>query len=125
MTPTLLRMVNINKRFGGIQAVSDVDFTLHQTQVHALVGKNGAGKSTLMKVLMGVVHPDSGEIYLEGKKVVIPNTNTAQKLGISIVYQELSLVKYLWVAEIIFLGRLPTKKNSVIVDWERLYDIAL
>lgn len=124
MTPTLLRMVNINKRFGGIQALSDVDFTLHQTQVHALVGKNGAGKSTLMKVLMGVVHPDSGEIYLEGKKVVIPNTNTAQKLGISIVYQELSLVKDLSVAENIFLGRLPTKKNSAIVDWEKLYDMA-
>lgn len=118
--PDLLNMVKMNKTFGGAKALADVDFTLKAGQVHALLGKNGAGKSTLVKVLMGVQTPDSGDIYIDGRKVLIPNAHVAQQLGIAIVYQELSLVPDLSVSENIFLGRLPSLGRSCWVDWDEL-----
>lgn len=101
----VLRMVNISKHFPGVKALDRVTFVVNRGEVHALVGENGAGKSTLMKILAGALQPDEGEIYLEGKKVLIPTPQSAWEKGISIIYQELNLLPDLSVVQNIFLGR--------------------
>jgi ribose transport system ATP-binding protein len=105
----VVEMQGISKRFPGVQALKDVDFTALRGQVHALVGENGAGKSTLMKILSGVYQPDQGQIYLQGEEVVLHNAKEALNKGISTIYQELLLCPNLRVAENIFLGREPTR----------------
>ncbi len=102
---TLLELRRITKRFAGTVALQDVSLSLRQGQILALVGENGAGKSTLMKVLSGVYRPDSGGILLDGSEVRLRNPQDAQARGISIIYQEFSLVPYLDVVENLFLGR--------------------
>jgi len=105
MAAKLLEMRNIQKSFPGVHALDDCRFELEAGEVHALVGENGAGKSTMMKVLTGVYTKDSGEILIDGKPVEIQNTRDAQALGISIIHQELNLMKDLTVAENIYIGR--------------------
>ena len=105
MAEKLLEMRGIQKSFPGVHALDDCRFDLEAGEVHALVGENGAGKSTLMKVLTGVHIKDSGEILIDGKPVEIRNTRDAQALGISIIHQELNLMKDLTVAENIYIGR--------------------
>ncbi|MGI9485728.1 MAG: ATP-binding cassette domain-containing protein, partial [Geminicoccaceae bacterium] len=102
----LLEMSSISKGFPGVQALSEVDFTLDRGEVHALVGKNGAGKSTLIKILGGVFPPDDGDMMIGDHAVTLPSPHAAMEKGIAIVHQELSLVPHLNVAENIFLGRL-------------------
>ncbi|MDR1901063.1 MAG: sugar ABC transporter ATP-binding protein [Treponema sp.] len=104
---TVLTMRKIGKEFPGVRALRDVDFTLRQGEIHALMGENGAGKSTLIKVLTGVYHKDSGEIYIKGidKAITIKSPQEAQDLGISTVYQEITLCPNLTVAENMFIGR--------------------
>ncbi len=107
-------MENINKSFPGVQALKDAYFELKRGEVHALVGENGAGKSTLMKILVGAYRKDSGRIAYKGKEVDIPNPRVAQEMGISMVFQELNLMPHLTVAQNIFIGREPKKKNIPI-----------
>ena len=107
MGEVLLQMRGIQKYFPGVHALDDCHFELKSGEVHALVGENGAGKSTMMKVLTGVYQMDAGEILLDGKPVQIHDTRDAQALGISIIHQELNLMKDLTVAENIFIGREP------------------
>ncbi|WP_301107869.1 sugar ABC transporter ATP-binding protein [Sporosarcina sp.] len=107
MVPVLLSMRNISKSFPGVKALSNVDLELRHGEVLALVGENGAGKSTMMKILNGIYSKDEGKILLEGKEVNIENINQAQELGISIIHQELNLMRDLTVAENIFIGREP------------------
>jgi simple sugar transport system ATP-binding protein len=104
---TVLTMRNISKAFPGVLALRDVDFTLRQGEIHALMGENGAGKSTLIKVLTGVYPKDSGQIYIDGvdRAVTIKSPQEAQELGISPVYQEVMLCPNLTVAENMFIGR--------------------
>jgi len=102
---TLLRAVDITKRFPGVLALDRVSFELHAGEVHALVGENGAGKSTLVNIFAGSLRPDSGTIELEGRPVHIRSPHHAQQLGIRAVFQQLSLVPALTVSENIFLGR--------------------
>lgn len=97
---------NIAKSFGGIAALKDVTLKAMPGEIHALMGENGAGKSTLMKILSGVHQKDKGHIFIDGEEVHIKNTFDSRKLGISIIYQEFSLVPDLSVAENIFLNRL-------------------
>ncbi len=118
--PPVLRVQGVSKGFPGVQALSNVRIEVARGEVHALVGENGAGKSTLMKILYGVHQPDSGTIELNGQPVTIGNPHQAQRLGISMVHQELNLVPALDVGRNIYLGREPTKGRSVI-DWTRLY----
>ena len=103
----LLEMRGIRKRFGGVEALKGVDFALEPGEVHALVGENGAGKSTLMKVLSGVLAPDAGTLLLDGRELRVRSVAEARQAGIVMVYQELTLVPDLTVAENLFLGRLP------------------
>jgi ABC-type sugar transport system ATPase subunit len=95
----LLSIRNISKRFGGTQALKDVSFDVKKGEIHALLGENGAGKSTLIKIISGVVARDSGEVLLDGELLHIKNAQQARMAGINVVYQELSLVPDLSVAE--------------------------
>lgn len=103
----VLEMKNIHKSFPGVRALQGVDFTLRKGEIHALMGENGAGKSTLIKVLTGVYGKDEGDIFLEGNEgaVSIHSPQDAQNLGISTVYQEITLCPNLSVAENMFIGR--------------------
>ena len=114
----VLKAEKINKSFPGVKVLSDVSFDLEEGEVHILLGENGAGKSTLMKIFSGLYSVDSGNIYVNGEKVTIRNTKDSQNLGISIIYQEFDLVPYLTVAQNIFLGREPLKKNGSIDQGE-------
>lgn len=114
----ILRAKKIVKNFGGIRALREVDFDLFSGEVHALVGENGAGKSTLIKILTGVLEPDSGEIEYLGKKVKIRTPREAHEMGIVAVYQEPLIYRHLSVVENIFLGNELRKKNGNI-DWAR------
>ncbi|MDQ6436388.1 sugar ABC transporter ATP-binding protein [Mesorhizobium sp. LHD-90] len=115
----LIEMSNISKSFGGSVAVDRVSLELLPGTVHALMGENGAGKSTLMKILAGVYQPDSGEIYKNGQKIAFANPREALAFGISTVFQELSLLTNLTIAENMFLGREPvTRLGSV--DYARM-----
>src|ERR1041384_7781610 len=115
MTDPILEMKKISKAFPGVQAMSEVDFRLFSGEVHAVMGQNGAGKSTLVKVLTGVYRPDEGEILLAGNAIHPDSPPSAQKLGISTVYQEINLCTNLSVAENIFIGRQP--RRAGLVDW--------
>lgn len=106
----LVKMVGINKRYGIVEALKDVDFNVKRQEVVGLVGDNGAGKSTLIKILTGVCPPDSGEIYFEGKKETIDSPKKARDMGIETVYQNLALIDLLSISRNFFLGREPTKK---------------
>lgn len=101
----LLRAREVTKRFPGVLALDRVSFELARGEVHALVGENGAGKSTLVNIFAGSLRPDGGTIELEGRPVDIRSPHQAQELGIRAVFQQLSLVPALTVAENIFLGR--------------------
>ena len=103
--PCVLEMKNINKSFGGLQALSDVCIDLRRGEILGIVGDNAAGKSTLMKILTGFYHADSGNILVEGKEVSIDSPRTSKHLGIEMVYQNLELCQNLNVPENLFLGR--------------------
>ncbi|MCU1478736.1 MAG: rbsA [Subtercola sp.] len=109
----VLALRNISKRYPGVLALSDVDFTLYPGTVHAISGENGAGKSTLSKVLSGIIQPDAGRIFVDSQPVTIPTPTEARRLGISAVPQELSLVPDLSVAENIGVIALPSRGGFV------------
>src|SRR5438128_9763429 len=100
----LLSARGVTKIFPGVRALDGVDFTLRRGEIHALMGENGAGKSTLIKLLTGVYPPDGGDILLGGLPIIPRSPVEAQRFGISTVYQEVSLIPFLSVAENIFLG---------------------
>jgi D-xylose transport system ATP-binding protein len=102
---SLLALRGVSKRFGPVEALSDVDFEIHAGEVVALVGDNGAGKSTLAKAIAGIHEIDDGEILFEGQPVKITSPPDATKLGIATVYQDLALCDNLDVVENLFLGR--------------------
>jgi ribose transport system ATP-binding protein len=117
--PTL-RAHGVTKRYPGVVALDDVALEVAPGEIHALIGENGAGKSTMMKILFGVVQPDSGRIELDGAAVAISSPQAARALGVSMVHQELNLVPALDVGRNIFLGREPSLAPG-LVDWPRLY----
>ena len=118
----VLELHNIYKTFPGVKALQNVDFTLCEGEIHALMGENGAGKSTLIKVITGVYEKEEGTIYLKGNegKAHIHSPQDAQNLGISTVYQEITLCPNLTVAENMFIGR---TKGS-ITNWKKMYEDA-
>jgi len=114
----VLEVKGIYKSFPGVKALQNVDFNLCEGEIHALMGENGAGKSTLIKVLTGVYTKDEGHIYLKGmeKEAVIRSPQDAQNLGISTVYQEITLCPNLSVAENMFIGR----TKGVGQNWKKM-----
>ncbi|MFJ7950607.1 sugar ABC transporter ATP-binding protein [Lysinibacillus sp. NPDC096418] len=112
----ILKIENVSKSFPGVKALSNVHLTLHAGEVLALVGENGAGKSTLMKILSGIYKKDEGSIQYLGKEIEVLSPKHAQKLGISIIHQELNLMKDLTIAQNIFIGREPKSANLFVKD---------
>ncbi|MEZ4505294.1 MAG: ATP-binding cassette domain-containing protein [Thermomicrobiales bacterium] len=115
----VLELRGVTKRFGGATALDDVDFDLLPGEIHGLIGENGAGKSTLSKILSGVQRPDSGEMLLNGEVVRFRSPADAKAAGIGMIYQELTLMPALSVAENVFLGRQPRNRFG-LVDWKRI-----
>ncbi len=119
-----LEMHAISKTFPGVRALNRVDLLVARGEVHALAGENGAGKSTLMKIMTGVIKSDpGGRIAIDGEPVEIADPTHARALGISIIYQELSMVENLTVAENIFLAREPLGRTG-FVDRRRMNRLA-
>ncbi|MGL5440585.1 MAG: galactose/methyl galactoside ABC transporter ATP-binding protein MglA [Filifactoraceae bacterium] len=116
----LLEMNNITKEFPGVKALDNVSLKLEKGTVHALMGENGAGKSTLMKCLFGIYSKDSGEIYIEGEKVLFSSAKQALDNGVSMVHQELNQVKQRNIMDNIWLGRYPVK--SGLIDEKKMYE---
>src|SRR5690606_12780548 len=100
----LLRMEDISKRYGGVRALEKADLAVDAGAIHAILGENGAGKSTLIKILSGVVSPDEGTITLDGRKVAFASPAAANQAGIVCVFQELSLIPELSVADNIVIS---------------------
>lgn len=103
----LLRMAGINKYFGKVHALEDIDFKISEAENVGLVGDNGAGKSTLIKIISGYHRAEKGQIYFEGKKVRISSPKDSRALGIETVYQEQALAPDLSISRNIFMGREP------------------
>ena len=110
---TMIALTGLSKSFGATRAVRDVSFTLMAGEVHALVGENGAGKSTLMNMMAGVLTPDAGEVRLSGVPRTLTSTLEAARAGIATVFQELSLVDGLSVAENICAGQAPVRYGLI------------
>jgi ribose transport system ATP-binding protein len=122
MSSPVLECRQICKSFGGVTVLNNVDFILEKGEIHALVGQNGAGKSTLMKIINGVYTRDSGDILIEGKEQVYKSAQEARKAGISMVFQDFSLVPTLTVSQNIFLAR-ELSGGRVVLDDRRMEEI--
>jgi ribose transport system ATP-binding protein len=117
---TVLELRKLRKEFPAVIALDGVDFDVRRGEVHALLGANGAGKSTLIKVVAGLYRADAGEIRIAGKTVELRDTQAAQALGVSVIYQDFALAPNLTVAENLFLGReLMTPWG--LIDWRRTH----
>ncbi|MCD4830195.1 MAG: sugar ABC transporter ATP-binding protein [Anaerohalosphaeraceae bacterium] len=123
MSSPKLETVGIHKKYPGTVAIDNISIKFEGGNVHALMGKNGAGKSTLVKILAGAVQPTSGKILINSTEVRLHSPIDAFDRGIATVYQELSLVPHLTVAENILLGRLPKRKGlgGIIIDWPQVF----
>src|SRR6201993_1771289 len=109
-------MTGIAKSFGGVAALEHVDFSVRKGEIHALLGGNGAGKSTVLKMLSGVQKPDKGEIWINGVKLEEHTPEAARRLGIAMIFQEMSLIPSLTVAQNIFLTRDPKAGMGLLDD---------
>lgn len=123
---TLVKMEHVTKEFPGVRALDNISFDIRPGEVHILLGENGAGKSTLMKILSGVYQPTSGKIYLKGKEYDYLTPKDSYENGISIIYQELSVINELSILENLFVGKLPSKKVAGIslVDYKLMNEKA-
>ena len=115
----LLAVEGVTKHFSGVTALSDVSLDVRRGEILGLLGENGAGKSTLLKILSGVMPPSSGRILFDGAEFRPANPQDAKRLGIVTIYQELSLIPTLTVAENIFIGRAPIGRLG-LVNWRRM-----
>lgn len=119
----LFSMKDINKSFGPVEVLKNVQLEVEKGEIHALMGENGAGKSTLMNILGGVIQKDSGEILFGNQMIENHSPQIAKDLGIGFVHQEFNLAESLTVAENIYMGRLPYKNEKLgIVDYKKLHD---
>jgi ABC-type sugar transport system ATPase subunit len=115
----LIEAKGITKTFPGVRALDRVDFELKAGETHILLGENGAGKSTLMKILSGAYGPDEGVVSIDGEAVEIFDPRVAQRMGVSIIYQEFNLIPYMNVAQNIYLGRFPMRRG--LIDHARMH----
>ncbi|TIV63944.1 MAG: sugar ABC transporter ATP-binding protein, partial [Mesorhizobium sp.] len=126
MAEPLIRMANIRKSYGRVQALVDANFHVNEKEIVGLLGDNGAGKSTLIKVLSGAVPLTSGDIFVRGKKVNFRSTSDAIAEGIETIYQDSALVTQLSIARNLFLGREPIKPPRFLnrMDQEAMNAVA-
>lgn len=117
---SIIELKNVTKMFPGVLALNNVSIEFQPGEIHAIVGENGAGKSTLIKTLSGINIPDEGHVYFEGKELKSITPKLARDLGITVVYQELTLAKDLTIAENVFLGELPRK--GLLLDRKTMMD---
>lgn len=121
---TILRLTHIEKSFGGVRALVDVDFDLRPGEIHALVGENGAGKSTLIKIIAGAYAPEAGTIEIGGRRTVLASPLAAQRQGIAAIFQEPTLYLDLDVAENIYMGHHPRLRNAPWIRWRDMHSKA-
>jgi len=114
----ILNIEGISKRYGGLQALDNVNFDLKRGEVHAVVGENGAGKSTMMKILGGIIQRDSGTVVYNGEPVEFKNPNESISSGIAIIHQELSVLPTLSVTENIYMGRMIQRNRRLL--WKEM-----
>ena len=114
----ILELKEITKRYPGVVALDQVSISFYSGEVHAIVGENGAGKSTLIKIMTGAISPTEGKMFFEGKEVIDNSPQKAIEMGITAVYQELNLLKYLTVAENIYYNRFP--KKGPFIDYQKM-----
>src|SRR5690242_8079307 len=114
----LLELRKVTKRFGPVQALTDVDLVVPAGQVTALCGDNGAGKSVLIKTIAGIHSPDGGQIYWQGRPVSIRTPRDSERLGIETVYQDLALCDNLDIVQNMFLGRETT--SAFVLNEEKM-----
>ncbi|MCJ8325350.1 MAG: sugar ABC transporter ATP-binding protein [Rhizobiales bacterium] len=126
MAKELIRMKNIKKYYGKVQALNGVDLTVNESEIVGLLGDNGAGKSTLIKVLSGAIPVTSGEIYVRGKEIKMNSTTDAINAGIETIYQDSALVTELSIARNLFLGREPEIGSGLFkrMDIEKMNEVA-
>ena len=122
----LVEMKGVVKKFPGVTALKDITFDIQPGEVHVLLGENGAGKSTLMKILSGVYQPTEGEIIVGGKSYKRLTPKDSAENGISVIYQELSVINELSIQENLFVGKLPMKKYGPVkvVDYKYMNERA-
>lgn len=122
----IIRLNRITKRYGGVTALEDVSFSINKGEVHSVVGENGAGKTTMMKLLSGIIQPDEGQIFIYGKEENISSPLASERLGISMVFQELNLFEALSVSANIFInnelriGNTFLDEKTMCADAERV-----
>jgi ribose transport system ATP-binding protein len=116
---SVLNVRNVTKVFPGTKALDDVSLSFESGKVNALIGKNGSGKSTLVKIINGAYLPDTGTLDIDGEPLKFENPSDAFESGMATVYQEMSLIPGLSVAENILIGRYETK--GAFVDWKKTY----
>ena len=124
MSENFLVMKNVNKHFGGVHALKNVDFELKEGEIHCLVGQNGSGKSTLIKIISGVVKPDAGS-YVEilGNEMSVSSSHLSMEYGVRVIYQDLSLFPNLTVAENIAFD-INTVSSAKYVNWKQIQETA-
>src|SRR5579859_876861 len=118
----LLRLDGVSKRYGGVRALEKADLLVESGRVHAILGENGAGKSTLIKIIAGVIQPDEGTIRLEGREVRFASPKEASAAGVACIFQELSLIPDLSVADNIVIANPPRRFG--VIDRRRQREIA-
>jgi simple sugar transport system ATP-binding protein len=121
-TTPIVEMHGINKSFGAVRALAEVDLKLYPGEILGLVGDNSAGKSTLMKILTGAYQRDTGEIFVAGKEVHFRSPHESRQVGIEMIYQDFALCGNMDVGQNIFLGRWPRK--GIFVDSSKMYSEA-
>ncbi|MDA9590173.1 ATP-binding cassette domain-containing protein, partial [Candidatus Actinomarina] len=123
MNQIILEAKNISKSFGKTQALKNVDFYLNKTQIHGLLGENGAGKSSLMNILSGIYQPETGSIYIEGKKIKKLNPDLAARFGIGMVHQEFRLINNFSIKDNLTLSRSNIYRDNFEEAFEKYSDI--
>ncbi len=122
MSENILEVHGLTKEFAGVRALDKIEFSVKEGEIHALMGENGAGKSTLIKILTGLYKADAGTIIFRGEERHFSTVLSAQKAGISTIYQELNMIPYLTVSENIFLGHYPYDRAGI--DWKKMHEDA-
>jgi simple sugar transport system ATP-binding protein len=120
----LLELRGVSKQYGNLRALTGVDFTVGRAEIVGLLGDNGAGKSTLVKIMSGVVTPDSGSLRWEGEEIQIRDRNDSAELGIETIFQDAALVGSMTIARNIFLGREPRNRFG-LMDQARMRRISV